>query len=218
MTQIAGTLRVAGRPLGGQDVLAFDPAGPSLLAVGATDDRGEFRLDLDGRTEAALLAKVRADVQAVVAATVDVASQHPVELDAAGPFFEISGRLESDVGFPERLDVFLDPVRVDGVPEALLPFATLQDEGVFDAHYVTRGVVEPEFTFRVATGRWRIGGRIIDFERSSRVAPKHRNYVVDRVRAEDGELDGSWTSGFELDVAADRQIVLVLRELANEEL
>jgi hypothetical protein len=218
MTQIAGTLRVEGRPLGGQDVLAFDPDGPSLLAVSATDDRGEFRLDLDGRAEAAVLAKIRADVQAVVAATVAVPAAQPVDLDAAGPFFAISGRLESDVGFPERLDVFLDPVRVDGVPEALLPFATLKEQGVFEAHYVTRGVAEPEFAFRVAAGRWRIGGRMIDFERSSWVAPEHRNYVVDRVRAEEGELEGSWTSGFELDVAADRQIVLVLRELANDEL
>jgi hypothetical protein len=218
MTAIAGTLRVEGRPLGGQDVLAFDPAGPSLLAVGTTDDRGEFRLDVDGAREAAVMAKVRADVLAVVAATVAVSSERRVELDAAGPFFEISGRLESEIGYPDRLDVFLDPTRLDGVPEALLPFAKMKAEGVFDARYFERGVDGRDFRFRVAPGRWRIGGSVIDLERGSWVAPQHRNYVVDHVRAEGDELDGRWTSGFELDVAGDRRIALVLRELADHEL
>jgi hypothetical protein len=216
MTQLAGTLRVEGRPLGGQDVLAFDPAGPSLLAAGATDDRGEFHLDVDGAPETAVLAKVRADVLTVVAGT--VSAEGSIELDAAGPFFEISGRLESDAGYPDRLDVFLDPVQLDGVPEALLPFAKMKDEGVFEARYLKRGVDGREFTLRVAPGRWKIGGSIIDFERGSWVSPEHRNYVVDRVRTEDGELEGSSSSGFELDVSGDRHLTLVLRELANDEL
>ena len=218
MTAISGTLRVEGRPLGGQDVLALDPAGPSLLADGVTDDRGEFRLVVDGAPEAAVIAKVRADVTTVVAATVAVSSERPIELDAAGPFFEITGRLESDVGYPDRLDVFLDPARLDGVPEALLPFAKMKSEGVFEARYLKRTVEGPDFTFRVAAGRWKIGGGLIDLERGSWVSPQHRNYVVDHVRAEDGELAGSWTSGFELDVTGDRRITLVLRELADHEL
>jgi hypothetical protein len=218
MTAISGTLCVEDRPLGGQDVLVLDPAGASLLAVGVTDDRGAFRLDVDGAPEAAVIAKVRADVTAVVSATVAVSSARPVELNAPGPFFEISGRLESEVGYPERLDVFLDPVHLDGVPEGLLPFAKMQAEGVFEAHYLKRAVDGPEFRFRVAAGRWKIGGGVVDLERGSWVAPEHRNYVVDRVRGEDGELDGSWTSGFELDVTGDRRIALVLRELADHEL
>ena len=105
-----------------------------------------------------------------------------------------------------------------GVPDALVPFARQKAEGVFEGHYVQRSAEGQELTLRVAPGRWKLGGSRVDYERGSWTAPEHRNVVVQHVRTDAGELDGSWPSGFALDVHGDLRVVLVLRELADDEL
>jgi hypothetical protein len=199
---IAGVLQLEGRPLGGQDVLAFDPEGPVLLAAGATDDAGAFTLDaLPG---ALLLGKVRTDD--VVAVAVELAAAQPVELEPPTPFHRLSIQVEGAA--PERLTAFLDPVRLEGVPDALLPFARQVRAGLFEAHYAQRSLPRGGLDLQLHEGRWRIGAHfsIPDGD------PRPPAVVAGEARAGGEQLPGSPYAGFEIELTGDREVTLVLRE------
>jgi hypothetical protein len=218
---LAGTLRMEGRPVGGQDVLAFDAEAdrPALLATAITDDEGRFSLDPGGApARVDLLGKLRVDALAAVARSVEP-SADGIELEATGPFATVTATIESDAGFPERLNVYFDPVALDGLPERLAPFVTQKAEGVFEGHFSQRSVNGRELTIRLARGTWRLGGDFIVYERPMISEPDFSNYVVDRVLREDGtELPRQGSSGFLLEADGELRIRLELRELADTEL
>jgi hypothetical protein len=202
---IAGVLRLEGRPLGGQDVLAFDPEGPVLLAAGATDDAGAFTLDAPGG--AVVLGKVRTDDAVAIAAALAPASGEGVELEPPPPFHRLTVRLAGAV-VPERLMAFLDPVRLADVPDALTPFARQVRAGVFDGHYAQRQLPAAGLELRVQAGTWRIGAHFSVPDRD----PGPAALVAGAASVGGGELPGGPYAGFELELAADVEVMLVLRE------
>lgn len=217
---VTGTLRLEGRPVGGQDVLAFDTAGdrPALLAAAITNDEGRFTLDLPTEpARAALLGKVRSGALAAVARSVELPTDD-VDLEIAGPFARVTASIESDAGLPERLNVFFDPVALGGLAEDLAPFASQKAPGVFEAHFAQRTVTGDELTISLAQGTWRLGGDFIVYERPMIVQPGFSNYVVDRVLREDGAELPRERGGFVLEADGDVRLRLVLRELADAEL
>jgi hypothetical protein len=218
---VAGTLRLDGRPVGGHDVLAFATDGerPELLATGTSDDDGRFSLALpDERSHVALLGKVRGDVLAPVARELEPADGD-ADLDASGPFALVTASIESDAGYPERLNVFFDPLAILGVPDRLAPFVNQRAPGVFEGHFAHRGVSGRELKIRLARGAWKLAGEYVVYERPMIVQPDFSNYVVDRVLAEDGEaLPREGRKGFRLEAEGDTRITLVLRELDDSEL
>lgn len=217
---LAGTLYLDGRPVGGQDVLAFETDGerPALLAAGVSDDAGRFSLELPGAiSRLALLGKVRGDVLAAVARPVEDAGAD-ADLEASGPFARVTVALESDAGYPERLNVFFDPVSLEALPDRLAPFATQKAQGVFEGHFAQRGVTGRELTIGLARGTWRLGGEYIVHERPMMPDPGFSNYVVDRAVGDDGAELPRERGGFRLEADGDVRVTLVLRELDDSEL
>ena len=141
-----GTLTVDGRPVGGQDVLVL--ANGELLAGVVTDDRGTFSVDADGPVT--VLAKVRSGAFGIASRRVapgepaDLALQTPHTLD-----LKLSGE-----DLPARLDLGLDPVHLDGVDDALLPYARLRPGGVMDAHFGHRVVDLEGAELKLQPGTW----------------------------------------------------------------
>ena len=201
-------------------MLAFDTSGerPALLAAGITDDEGRFALQLPPGTErAALLGKLRGETLAPVALDVELPAEF-FDLDARGPFSRLTATIESDVGFPDRLDVTFDPVAIAGLPERLTPFATQKAVGAFEGHYVHRTVTGRQLTVALAAGTWRLGAVFIVQERPMIVEPDFSNYVVDRVLTEDGSELPRERGGFVVQADSDVRLTLVLREVADSEL
>jgi hypothetical protein len=201
VSPIAGTLSVEGRPVGGQDVIAL--AGEEVVAGALTDDLGRFSLDApEGAT---VIGKVRTGIYGVVARVVEGGG---LDLDLGGPLPALDIALESEHELPARIDLTLDPVRLDGVPDELMPYARMRGPGVLEGHF-GRGVIDgARASVRVQPGAWRIAASSIDPDRTH-----VRSLVTGRVRADGDEVEGD-----ALVVSGDRRITLVLRAATQNEL
>ena len=205
MSAITGTFRVEGRPVGGQDVLAL--AGGEVVASALTDDLGRFSLDApDGAT---VIGKVRTGTYGVVAGIAALG----VDLDLGGPLAALEIALESEHELPARIDLTLDPVRLAGVPDELMPFTRMRGPGVMEGHF-GRGVIDGAHArVRVQPGLWRLAAFSIDPDRTHL-----RSLVTGRVRADGDEVRGDPADGFAVEVSADARVTLVLRAATQSEL
>lgn len=202
MSEVAGVLRVEGRPVGGQDVLAL--AGDAVVASALTDDLGRFSLGAPAGVT--VIGKVRTGTYGVVAGVADAGGS--VDLDLRGPLPKVDVTLESEHELPARIDLTLDPVRLAGVPDALMPFTRLRGPGVMEGHFA-RGVIDRAGArVRVQPGLWRIAATSIDPDRTHL-----RSLVTGRVL-----MDGAELEDFTLHVSADSRVTLVLRLATQTEL
>jgi len=222
---IRGALRVDGQPVPGQDILVISRRLDAFLGATTTDANGEFSCTtaaLADASEVALLAKVKGPVVTAVFEVVKVPQTAPVEIDvnSHARFFRIDGRIESSVGWPDHLNVFLDPDSIDGLADALGRYLNLKDHGVFDGHFIYTPVRGKTFTFVVAPGAYRIGGDFIVYERPMLANPGFQNVIVNEVTLGPGgdELPGNPYRGFSLKVDADVQVTLALRVVEDREL
>jgi hypothetical protein len=208
VSAIAGTLSVEGRPVGGQDVLAL--SGEDVVASTLSDDLGRFSLDApDGAT---VIGKVRTGTYGVVT-QVAAAGDGAADLDLGGPLPALEIALESEHELPARLDLTLDPVRLAGVPDELMPYTRLRGPGVMEGHF-GRGVIDGAHArVHLQPGLWRIAASSIDPDRTH--VP---SLVTDRVRADGDEVEGDSMSGFALAVSRDCHVTLVLRAATQSEL
>jgi hypothetical protein len=148
---VNGTLILEGRPLGGQDVLAL--AGGQLVAATVTDDRGAFSLQGTGDAALTVVAKVRgSSMYGFVGRVVEPGEAADLALPAP---FALAVQIAGE-DLPERLDLALDPVHLDGVDDALLGLANLRPDGLMDAHFGRR-VIDLEGTeLKLQPGTWRL--------------------------------------------------------------
>jgi hypothetical protein len=206
VSAIAGTLSVEGRPVGGQDVIAL--AGEQVVASALTDDLGRFSLEApEGAT---VIGKVRTGTYGVVAR---VAEAGGANLDLGGPLPVLEIALESEHELPARIDLTLDPVRLAGVPDELMPYTRMSGPGVMDGHF-GRGVIDgARASVRVQPGLWRIAASSIDPDRTHVLS-----LVTARVRADGDEVEEDAGGGFALMVSQDRRVTLVLRAATQGEL
>jgi hypothetical protein len=208
VSAITGTLRVEGRPVGGQDVLAV--AGDQVVASTLSDDLGRFSLDApDGAT---VLGKVRTGAYGVVT-RVAQAGDGGADLDLDGPLAALEIVLESEHELPARLDLTLDPVRLAGVPDELMLYTRMRSPGVMEGHF-GRGVIDgARASVRVQPGLWRIAASSIDPDRTH-----VRSLVTGRGRVGDDEVEGDGAGGVAVDLSRDCRVTLLLRAALQSEL
>ena len=211
--RIRGRFTVAGSAAEDEDVLVLAGSPRRLRAVVSTGPDGAFEAERPGQGPGALLGRARRVGLALAAAD----AGDDVALDAPGPLRRLTVEVHSDEGYPDRLDVFLDPVEIDGVPSELLPFASGVEPGVFSSRFWEQGVTDRRLEVRVQPGIWRLGGAYIVGDRPNLIEPDFKNYVAQRATVGDEELPASG-SGWAVDTREDRDVRLELRELPDEEL
>jgi hypothetical protein len=207
VSRVDGTLRAEGRPVGGQDVLVLSPAG-DVLDGATSDDRGRF--SVSATSADTVLGKVRTDAFGIALATGGAG-----DLDLHGPLATVDVTIESERGHPERLDLTLDPVGLDGVPGELMPFVRMKAPGVGEGHFGRRRLTEPHAVLRLQPGTWRINASAIDLDRADRPGG---NAIAGAATAGDIPLAGGGPSGFLVDIGGDVRLTLVLREATSREL
>ena len=171
-----GTLSLDGRPLGGQDVLAL--ADGQLVAAAITDDRGAFSVH-ENAGPLTLLAKFRGGAYGLVART--VAPGEDTEL-ALGGLHTLDLQIVGE-GLPERLDLALDPLELDGVDDALIAYANLKPEGLMDAHFGHRVVDLAGTELKLQPGTWRLTASWDDPDHFE--APSYSGEAVVHVRGDE---------------------------------
>ncbi len=225
---LAGLLQLDGGALADQRVLLISEDTTALLASAATDERGRFELAVPrehsgGRV--VLLAKLQGPVVAVKHAVVDLRAGRPGPQEfhfdsTAAEFHAVRGRVETTSGWPPYLMLFVDPVRIEGVPEPLAGFFNQRDENVLESYFFRTRVDGAEFSLRLQRGTYRIGADYLDRSRPNIVDPQFENYVAARVET-DGEpepLPGKRYSGYLLKVDRDRAVTMTIEVVPDEEL
>jgi hypothetical protein len=223
---INGILLLDGQPLGDQDILLISADMARFLGTCTTGPDGRFACALSPRAAPAavmVLAKVKASVATVLYQVVEVPQATPVEfrVDSQGNFMTVTGSINTAVGWPPHLNVFLNPVMIDGIPERLQRFFNQKAKGVVDVYFIKTAIREPAFfSFRVVSGIYAIGGAYLNYDRPMTVQPDYQNFIVRAVTVEPtGEqLAGDPYGGFQLSVAGDCQIRLALRVVEDREL
>jgi hypothetical protein len=219
---VRGSLLVDDQPSTDQKLLLISADMERLLAVTTTGAGGqfEFALPAQGDTEAIILAKITGGFVGPVHWQVDLPQPAALEISVdTKNSFNVEVTVESSAGYPERLDVFLDPVTVDGVPEQLQRFFKQEDQGVFSSHFL-EVPIDKAFSFRVSAGTYKIGAHYIVEERPMMDDPAFKNFVTNtaEVLPERDHLEGDPYGGFALTVNEDVNLVLSLRVLDDEEL
>ena len=203
---ISGTFEAGGGPVtDGEVVRDGEPfAGPAAVRDG--------RFALDAAGPGLLVGRAFAPVLGAAAGG--------EALVAEGPWHDVRVEVVTPGGEPHplRLEAFLDPVRLAGFPDEALPLLRRTSETSERGHFVAPALPEPAATFRLQAGRWRLAASFVNPERGLMQAPDFANYVTERALVDGEPLPGSPWSGFELDVAGDRDVTLELRELADDEL
>lgn len=220
---VRGILLVDGKPSTDQKLLLISQNMDLLLAVAMTDSDGQFEFSLPAQDEskAIVLAKITGGYVGLSYRPIDLPQAAPLEMEIdTSNSFNLAIAVESSVGYPERLDAFLDPVVVDGVPEQLQPFFKQVDQGVFSSHFLEMPMDNKAFSFKVRAGTYKIGAHYIVEDRPMIDSPAFENFVTDTAVLLPGgkQLEGDPYSGFAVMVDKDVNVVLSLRVLDDEEL
>ncbi len=204
--EVSGHVSVDGRPLAGEDVLVFSQPARRLAGATRTGEDGAFRMTAEGEEPLVLLAKVRRPVCTLE--VIPLTGSGPVEIDVrtGDGFADLSGSTE-DLTPP--LVVRMDPSRIDGVPEWLIPLSAQRSEGVFESSYCEIPATGGVFRVRLRRGDWRLrGDRFVD----GPVGPGGTTpptLVVTGVATDVGEeATGESHGGFVITVQGDRSVRL----------
>lgn len=198
--ELSGRLSADGRPLEGQDILVFSQPARRLAGSARTGADGAFRVTAEGEEPLVLLAKVRGPVCTLE--VVPLTGSAPVDIDVRTDegFAELSGRTE-DLTPP--LVVRINPSRIDGVPEWLIPLSTQRSAGVFESSYCEVPATGGAFHLRLRRGDWSLrGDRFVD----GPVGPGGATpaaLVVTGVSTDAGEAAGDPSGGFRVAVQGD---------------
>jgi hypothetical protein len=224
-TLINGILLLDGQPLADQDILLISADMERFLGACATGPDGRFTYALSAHAAPAavvVLAKVKASVATVLYQAVEVPQAAPVEfrVDSQRNFVTVTGSVDTTAGWPPHLNVFLNPVMIDGIPEQLQRFFRQKAKGVVGGYLIETAIREPAFALRVVPGVYAIGGAYLNYDRPMTVRPDYQNFIVQSVTVAPGgeQLSGDPYGGFRLSVAGDCQVRLALRVVEDREL
>lgn len=138
----------------------FSEPARRLAGTTRTDVDGAFRMTAEGEGPLVVLAKVRGAVCAPEVVSAVGAEPLDIDVRTGEGFAELSGRTE-DLAPP--LVVRLDPVRIEGIPDWLIPLVAQRSAGVFEGSYYEVPATGGTFHIRLRRGEWRLrGDRFVD--------------------------------------------------------
>jgi hypothetical protein len=194
-----------------------------VLGAGTTGSDGRFAVACSSSaSRLILLAKLKGKSIGLQHRLLELPQREEVviEFDSQRGFHSLEGEIESTAGLPDYLDVFLNPLSFDGVPDGLRRFFYQKRPGVVDAHFTKTPVRGSTFTFKLQPGTYRMGGEHMNYDRLEAVHSEYRNYVVKAATLipSNTPLPGDETLGFTLRADQDRRVVLWLRVVEDTEL
>ena len=220
---VTGLVLAEGRPASGSDVLLVSKDLSTLLAATSTTPDGRFTLHPEGDADQAILAaKLHGPSVGFAHHLITLPARRDVvvDFDSTVTFHRLDGEIDASAGLPGQLNVFIDPVRLDGVPDGLDQYFLVKRPTVIDAHFGRLEVHGSRFAMKLQTGTYRIGGEYLNYDRPEMLNPQEPNFIVNAATTVPGNapLPGDELLGFTLRVDQDCRVVLWLRVVADREL
>jgi hypothetical protein len=220
-TEVKGIVRLNGKPVGPDEVLAISEDMAELLAAGSTDSQGRFTLSVPEATRRVIIvAKLRGTTIGLRHREIALPLLEPVSVDfEASQFKWLRAEIESTSGTPDSLDVFADPINLDGVPDAMREFFRQSRIGVRNAYFAKVSVRGSSFALQLQAGTYRIGGERVNYDQPLATVPVPNFKVSAATLApENVPLPGDESLGFVIDMDQDRRVVFWLRVVEDAEL
>ena len=223
---LTGLVQLDGQALTGSRVLLISGDMTTFLSSTTTSEDGAFEIavpDEHELTQVVLLLKIQGPVVGLLSRVVDLqndaSAQQEFQLRSQF-FYNVNGKVVSTSGWPPYLNVSIDPVHVEGVPEPLEKFFRWQNERVVESTFFKQRVDGETFNLRVMPGTYKIAASHLNYFRPQLTNPDFENYIASKAEA-DGEnqsLPGDRHSGYVLEVKRDRQVVFTIEVVPDEEL
>jgi hypothetical protein len=211
---VTGVLQGRIGPLGGQRVLLGCANPLRVLATASSDADGSFILDAGaGPIPAGLgvLAQIRSPYLGAAWAAIGD-DPAPIELDVTAPIHRLT--VEIDGAPTDRsLDLFVDPVSINDVPDDVMPLLLRQSDAVMDDHFASREVGK-RADFEVLTGAYRVGALSVYDEPPSVREPADLWTGSARDDA-GGPLPGGGWIGYTVRVDRDRRVRLMIEPVVR---
>lgn len=225
---LTGLVQLDGQALTGSRVLLISGDMTTFLASTTTSEDGTFEIavpDEHQGSQVVLLLKIQGPVVGLLHRVIDLqndgSNQQEFQLKTSSQaFHNLNGRVVSTSDWPPYLNVLIDPVHVEGVPEPLEKFFRWQDERVVESTFFKQRVDGDTFNLQVMPGTYKIAANYLNYFRPQLTNPDFENYIASKAEA-DGEsqaLPGERYSGYELEVKRDRQIVFTIEVVPDDEL
>lgn len=224
---LTGLVQLDGQALTGSRVLLISGDMTSFLGSTTTSEDGAFEIAVPAgnQGQVVLLLKIQGPVVGLVHRVIDLqndgSAQQKFQINTSSQsFYNINGKVVSTSGWPPYLNVSIDPVNVEGVPEPLEKFFRWQDERVVESVFYKHRVDGDTFKLRVMPGTYKIAASYLNYFRPEQTNPDSENYIASKAEA-DGEsqpLPGERYSGYVLEVKRDREVVFTIDVVPDEEL
>lgn len=225
---LTGLVQLDGQALTGSRLLLISGDMTTFLDSTTTSEDGAFEIavpDEHQGSQVVLLLKVQGPVVGLLHRVIDLQNEASYKEEfqlktSSSDFHNLNGKVVSTSGWPPYLNVSIDPVHVEGVPEPLEKFFRWQDERVVESTFFKQRVDGDTFNLRVMPGTYKLAANYLNYSRPQLTNPDFENYIATKAEA-DGEsqsLPGERYSGYVLDVKRDRHVVFTIEVVPDEEL
>lgn len=225
---LTGLVQLDGQALTGSRVLLISGDMTTFLGSTTTSEDGAFKIavpDEQQGTQLVLLLKIQGPVVGLMHRVSDLQDdgsyREEFQLNTGSQVIHnLNGKVVSTSGWPPYLNVLIDPIHIEGVPEPLEKFFRWQDERVVESTFFKQRVDGDAFNLRVMPGTYKIAANYLNYFRPQLTNPDFENYIASKAEA-DGEsqsLPGERYSGYVLEVKRDRQVVFTIEVVPDEEL
>jgi hypothetical protein len=207
---IQGKLMINNSPLPNQEILFIDTSGKKILGSAFTNKEGIFNLkgEFSGKNPIDVLFKIKEnELTSIYHRTITDKKEIDLNIDTS-TFFDIVINIKSNVGYPKQLNIFIDPLAFDDVPDHLAQYFNKQSDTVASSYFYRKPYAEKTVTLKLRKGIYNIGGEYILFDSPD----QQGNYTVKQalLNGSHQSLEGNSHSGFKLFVNGNCTIEMIL--------
>lgn len=219
---LTGRLTYRQQSLPNQEISVLSASHDAFLSQIWTDEDGHFHYQPaeEGQSAVSLLVKVRQPFIGLAYHPVSLPSAAPLDIALHMNLFTLSGNIADFTGRVPHLQLFLDPLHLNGIPEQLSRFFFQTAPQVHRAHFYQATITEDSFAIAVQAGRYALGAAYLNMDRPNMVDPDFDNVQVDGIQLAGtaSNLPGNPHRGFEVEVNSDMLLTLSWRVVPDDEL
>ena len=135
---IQGKLTINKSPLPNQEILFIDIPGKKILGSALTEKNGSFHFkgEFPGKNPIDVLFKIKEnELTSIYHSTITDKKEIDLNIDTT-TFFDIVLNIKSNAGYPKQLNIFVDPIAFDDVPDYLVQYFNKQSDTVASSYFI----------------------------------------------------------------------------------
>ncbi len=206
---IKGKVSIDGKGLNNQEIQFVNRANKEIIGFTITDNSGNFRFSADkGIKTIDILFKIKTE-NLISVYYMPFTDQEVMNLNVnLKNYYDLILHIDSNEGWPPELNIFIDPVTVEDVPDYLTENFKMQSKNVMSSYFYRKPFKERTINLKLRKGTYNIGGEYILYDSML----DSSNYIVKSavILSKNKNLEGNIYNGFRLNFQGNSEIKLNL--------